>query len=231
MCGRFTLTAEIGRLEERFAFETSEVQYAPSYNIAPSQPVFAVVQHATRRAGYLRWGLIPAWAKDPAIGNRLLNARAETAAAKPSFRAALRRRRCLVLADGFYEWRRQGKTKQPMYIRLHDHQPFAFAGLWEVWRDAAGTPLSTCTILTTAATASFRAIHHRMPVLLDPAAEALWLDRRVEDPEVLRPLLQPYASMPLQAYAVAPLVNNPRHNSPACIAPLSAEAPLSCDPV
>ncbi|MGQ4807377.1 hypothetical protein NKDENANG_00725 [Candidatus Entotheonellaceae bacterium PAL068K] len=225
MCGRFTLTAEIGHLEVRFAFEAAEVQYAPSYNIAPSQPVLAVVQHETRRAGYVRWGLVPSWAKDPAIGNRLINARAETVADKPSFRAALQRRRCLVLADGFYEWRRQEKTKQPMYISLPEHQPFAFAGLWEVWRDAAGTPLYTCTILTMGAPTSFRAIHHRMPVLLDPVAEAVWLDRRVQDPEVLRPLLQPHDSVQMQAHAVAPLVNSPGHNSPACIAPLSSEAP------
>ena len=158
------------------------------------------------------------------MGNRLINARAETVADKPSFRTALRRRRCLVLADGFYEWRRQGKTKQPMYMSLHNRQPFAFAGLWETWRDATGTPLYTCTILTTDANTLLRSIHHRMPVLLDPAAEALWLDRRVTDPEVLLPLLQPYAPAQMQAYAVAPLVNTPRHNTPACMAPLSDAA-------
>jgi putative SOS response-associated peptidase YedK len=222
MCGRFTLTAEIGLLEERFAFKATDLQYAPSYNIAPSQPVLAVIDDdGGHRAGYLRWGLVPSWAKDPAIGNRMINARVETVADKPSFRQALRRRRCLVLADGFYEWRRTGKTKQPMYIRLSSHQPFAFAGLWDVWRDPAGTPLYTCTILTTTANSLLSPLHHRMPVMLDPTAEAIWVDRSVVASQELLAWLTPYASENLAAYAVSQLINSPHNNSPECIVPVT----------
>lgn len=227
MCGRFTLIAEIGALEARFGFEATDFPYTPSYNIVPGQPVLAVLRHETTRAGYLRWGLVPSWAKDPTIGNRMINARVETVTDKPSFRRALRRQRCLVLADGFYEWRRFGKTKQPMYINLQDHRPFAFAGLWEVWRDATGTPLYTCTILTTTANTVLRPIHHRMPVVLDAAAEALWIDRSVMAPETLLPLLKPYVSENMEVYAVSQLVNSPHNNSPACIAPMTAEIPES----
>jgi len=223
MCGRYTLTAELGELEARFDFEATDLQYTPSYNIAPSQPVLAVLGDGANRAGYLRWGLVPSWAKDPAIGSRMINARAETLADKPSFRQALRKRRCLILANGFYEWQRIGKTKQPMYISLQGHQPFAFAGLWEVWRDAAGTPLHTCTIVTTAANAVLQPIHERMPVILDPAAEAVWLDGSVTTPHDLLPLLQPYRAEDMQAYAVSTEVNAPRNNAPSCIAPIHPE--------
>lgn len=222
MCGRFTLTAELGRLEARFAFRAGDLHYSPSYNLAPGQPVLAVIGDDHNRAGYLRWGLVPSWAKQPAIGNRLINARVETVAEKPSFRRALRRRRCLILADGFYEWRRSENRRQPMYIRLQGHQPFAFAGLWEVWRDAAGTPLYTCTILTTTANTVLQPLHDRMPVILDAAVEALWLDRSVTTPQDLLPVLHPYAAEAMEAYAVSTQVNSPRHNFPACIAPVSS---------
>lgn len=225
MCGRFTLTAELGRLEARFGFQADDLQYVPSYNIAPSQPVLAVIRDGANRAGYLRWGLVPSWAKEPAIGNRLINARAETAADKPSFRQAIRRRRCLILADGFYEWRRIGKTKQPMYVRRHGHQPFAFAGLWEVWRDAAGTALYTCTILTTTANPLLQPIHERMPVILNPAAEAMWLDRSITAPDSLLPILQPYGAEEMEVYAVSTRVNSPSNNTPACMTPVDTGIP------
>jgi|AMFO01.1.fsa_nt_gi putative SOS response-associated peptidase YedK len=224
MCGRFTLTARLELLEERFAFQATDLPYTPSYNIAPGQPVLTVI-HAEEgsRARYARWGLVPSWAKDPAIGNRMINARVETVADKPSFRQALRRQRCLVLADGFYEWQHLGKTKQPMYISLHGHRPFAFAGLWDVWQAPTGTPLYTCTILTTTANTLLRPVHHRMPVLLDPAAEAYWLDQNIETPDILLPLLQPYPPAQMQMHPVTRLVNSPLHNSPACITPLAPE--------
>lgn len=222
MCGRFTLTAELGQLEDRFAFQAAELTYSPSYNIAPSQSVLAVIGEEQNRAGYLRWGLVPAWAKGPEMGRRLINARSESAADKPSFRTAFRRRRCLILADGFYEWRRTGKIKQPLYIRLQSRQPFAFAGLWEVWRDATKTPLYTCTILTTAANTLMQPIHERMPVILDPAAEAAWLDPHLTSPPDLLPLLQPYAPEVMEAFAVSSQVNSPRYNTPACLVPVAA---------
>jgi putative SOS response-associated peptidase YedK len=220
MCGRFTLTTDGARLQERFALDTLEPAYTPSYNIAPSQPVVAILNDGERRAAWLRWGLVPSWAKDPSMGQRLINARAETVADKPSFRRAFRQRRCLVLADGFYEWRRHGKQKQPMYIGLRHREPFAFAGLWEVWRDAAGAPLHTCTLLTTTANTLLQPIHERMPVILPPAAESMWLDRQIVEPQHLLPLLVPYAPAAMVAYPVSPLVNSPRNNSPVCLAPL-----------
>ncbi len=224
MCGRFTLTRDVASLEARFSCDTSALAYTPSYNIAPGQEVLAIINTEANHAGYLRWGLVPAWAKDPSMGNRMINARAETVAEKPSFRRALRQRRCLILADGFYEWRRTGKNKVPMYIRLRHQEPFAFAGLWEVWRDASGAPLSTCTILTTAANTLMQPIHQRMPVILDPPAEAVWLDRSVAEPDRLLPLLTSCESALMEAYAVASVVNSARNNSPACIAPVTAES-------
>jgi putative SOS response-associated peptidase YedK len=222
MCGRFTLASEVAQLQERFAFEPGEMVVQPSYNIAPGQDVVTVVRDgAVNRSEWLRWGLVPSWAKDVKIGYKMTNARVETVAEKPSFRSALRQRRCLVLADGYYEWRREGKQKIPMYIRLSSHNPFAFAGLWETWQGAEGEPLLTCTILTTAAHAALQAIHHRMPVILDPVRETLWLDREVTDPEQLLPLLNPALPEAIEAYAVSTWVNSARNNSPACIEPLS----------
>ncbi len=221
MCGRYTLTTTIGRLQERFHFDATTLPYTASYNIAPGQEVLAVISDDTPRAGYLRWGLVPSWAKDAKLGYRMINARLETVAEKPSFRRALRQQRCLVLADGYFEWRRHGAAKIPTYIHLQDRVPFALAGLWETWRDAAGNPLQTCTILTTAANAFLSAIHPRMPVILSPEAEALWLDCQRQSPADLVPLLQSYSAAEWQAYAVSQLVNTPQHNSPACIAPLA----------
>jgi putative SOS response-associated peptidase YedK len=223
MCGRFTLTADFGRLQERFHFDPSGLAYEPSYNIAPGQPVLAVVQNDSRQAKYLRWGLVPFWATDPAIGNRMINARGETVADKPSFRRALRQRRCLILADGFYEWRRAGKLRQPMYIGFRDRRPFAFAGLWERWQPPHGAPLYTCTIVTTEANALVRPIHARMPVVLEPAGEELWLDHRLQEAERVLPLLQPYAKGDMQAYPVTRRVNAPQYNSPECLVPLQQD--------
>lgn len=220
MCGRFTLTADLTLLTERFHFDPADLAYTPSYNIAPSQPILTVINDGTHnRASYLRWGLVPSWAKDPSIGHRMINARAETVAEKPSFRQALQRRRCLILADGFFEWRQSGSTKTPMYIRLHEQPPFAFAGLWDTWYDSTGTPLATCTIVTTAANVLVAPIHHRMPVILSPEAETAWLDRHLTTPEDLIAWLTPYVPEGMEAYAVSPAVNSPRHNAPDCITP------------
>lgn len=221
MCGRFTLTTELDRLAEHFSFRAASVSYSPRYNIAPAQSVLTIIDdEGGHRAGLLRWGLIPAWAKDPTIGNRMINARAETVAEKPSFRRALQKRRCLVLADGFYEWRKEGRTKTPMFITLKSREPFAFAGLWETWEPPTGDPVRSCTIITTSPNSLMAAIHDRMPVILPRAAESLWLDRTVTDPQALLPLLAPYAAELMKAYAVSPLVNLPRNDTPACIEPL-----------
>jgi putative SOS response-associated peptidase YedK len=220
MCGRFTLTTELDRLEGRFAFRAMNLSFVPRYNIAPSQGVLAVINdEGGNRAGFLRWGLIPSWAKDEAIGDRMINARAETVAEKPSFRRALQKRRCLILADGFYEWKKEGKRKVPTYASLRSHEPFAFAGLWETWKPPTGEPIHSCTIITTTPNSLMASIHDRMPVILPRKAEALWLDRTIEDSQKLLPLLTPYSAQEMEAYAVSALVNSPRNDTPACIEP------------
>ena len=172
-----------------------------------------------RELVWLRWGLVPSWAKDAEHRQPVDQRPGETAAEKPAFRAAMRRRRCLVVADGFYEWRRAGRSKQPYFIRLHDDRPFGFAGLWEAWEGPAIGVLETCTVLTTAANDLVRPMHDRMPVILAPEGYASWLDPAVEDPRQLTPLLVPYPSEAMEAYPVSPLVNKPAHDSPRCIEP------------
>lgn len=224
MCGRFTLRAPASVVAEHFAvFEMPP--FAPRFNIAPSQPV-AVVRLAPERAQpqrelvWLRWGLVPSWAKDPAVGNRMINARAETAAEKPAYRAAWRRRRCLVAADGFYEWQGRGKRKQPYFFHMRDDGPFAFAGLWESWEGPQHSHLESCTLLTTESNDLVRPIHDRMPVILAPDDYAQWLDVSIREPESLLPLLRPYSSEEMAAHEVRTLVNNPRNDDPMCIEPV-----------
>jgi len=229
MCGRFTLRASPRVIAEQFElFETPE--FAARYNIAPSQSVAAVRRTAgaivQRELVLLQWGLIPAWADDPSIGNRLINARAETAAQKPAFRHALARRRCLIVADGFYEWQGTGRSKQPYLIRLPDDRPFAFAGLWESWEGPAHSYLESCTILTTEANAVVRPIHDRMPVIVAPADYGRWLDLHVQDAAQLTDLLRPFSSDTLEAIRVSPWVNSPAHEGPQCIAPWSVQRGL-----
>jgi putative SOS response-associated peptidase YedK len=227
MCGRYSLRQSGEALAE--AFHLDEVpQPVPRYNIAPTQPVATVLatpEQPQPHCHLLRWGLIPSWAKDPTIGNRLINARAETVAEKPSFRAAFKRRRCLVLADGFYEWQRREKgRKQPYFIFLNDHQPFAFAGLWEHWTDPdSGSELLTCTILTTEANALMEPIHTRMPVILHPQDYAAWVDPDSSNRLALEGMLQPYEPEAMGCYPVAPVVNNPRNETPDCVVPLDTQ--------
>jgi putative SOS response-associated peptidase YedK len=222
MCGRFTLTTPMPVLAELFLFPEMEAQaQPPRYNIAPTQVVAAVRaadDAGHRELAYCRWGLIPSWADDPAIGNRLINARAETAAEKPAFRSAFRHRRCLIPADGFYEWQKADGRKQPFYFKRKDGQPFAFAGLWERW-ERGGEPIDTCTILTTEANELVHPVHERMPVILAPEDYARWLDPKVKQAELLQPLLHPYRDNSMTAYQVRPIVNNPRNESPQCTEP------------
>lgn len=219
MCGRFTLTVSPDQL--RAAFDLAEAppaDLAPRYNIAPSQPVAVIPNEDPRRVALFQWGLVPVWAKDPKIGNSLINARGETVAEKPAFRAAFKRRRCLVLADGFYEWKREaGGAKTPMYIQLSDGRPFAFAGLWETWRAPEGER-RTCTIITTTPNALMAPIHDRMPVILPPAAYAAWLTPGELPAVEALALLQPYPAEALTARAVSTRVNNPRVDGPELLA-------------
>jgi len=223
MCGRFTLRASAETIAEQFALFEAPA-FAARFNIAPTQPVPVIrmprEQTLPRRElVWMRWGLVPAWAKDLAIGSRLINVRAETAAEKPAFRAAVRSRRCLVVADGFYEWQRGGRTKQPYFIRLRGDRPFAFAGVWEAWEGTDHSMLESCAILTSAANELVRPIHDRMPVILSAADWAVWLDPAIEDPRQLMPLLVPYPSNEMESQPVGDFVNSPAHDSPRCVEP------------
>jgi putative SOS response-associated peptidase YedK len=172
----------------------------------------------------MRWGLIPAWAKDPAIGNRMINARAESLAHKPAFRAALRSRRCLVVADGFYEWQAAGKAKQPYFIHFRDDRPFGFAGLWEAWEGPDHTTMESCTIITTEACELVLPIHQRMPVILPPEMYRMWLDPTLQNNDELTALLIPFSSEEMEAYQVSTLVNSPVNEDPRCVEPVENQA-------
>jgi len=224
MCGRFTLTASGQRLRERFALAAAPPELAPRYNIAPTQPVLVIPNRTTRVVRPARWGLIPHWASDPSIGHRQINARAETLAARPAFRAAFARQRCLIPADGFYEWRRAGRQRTPFYIHPRDGAPLAFAGLWDVWRPAGGEPIASCAIVTTAANPTLAPLHDRMPVILAPESWDTWLDPRERAAGELMPLLAPCPDDWLAAYQVSTLVNSPAHEDPACIVPDTSTA-------
>jgi putative SOS response-associated peptidase YedK len=219
MCGRYSLTSKLNNLQARFDFEAGNLVYRPRYNVAPTQDVLAVVNDGRNRAGFLRWGLVPFWAKDPRIGSRMINARAETVAEKPAFRRALRKQRCLVLADGFYEWKKEGSAKVPMYIAARSGEPFGMAGLWETWKAPSGESLHSCAIITTAANSLMEPIHERMPVILTQEAEATWLDAGIDDPGPLTRLLLPYPAAELEAYPVSTLVNSPRNDARECLLP------------
>ncbi len=221
MCGRFTLRTPPKDLVEVFQL-LHALEMVPRYNIAPTQPVAVIRRGATcREMSLLRWGLVPSWAKDTKIGASLINARADTIAAKPSFRTAFKRRRCLIPADGFYEWQKgEGKTKQPFYIRMKKDYPFAFAGLWEHWEGPDNSAIDSCTIVTTDTNDTLRSLHDRMPVILHEEDYDRWLDPKAQDPTQLSELLKPYPSEEMTAFPISTLVNNARNESPQCIEPL-----------
>jgi len=222
MCGRFTLFEADKILSKEFGV-SGVPPLSPRYNIAPSQAIAAVrTPHtgAGRELALLRWGLIPSWSKDPAIGNRLINARAETVQEKPSFRNAFRRHRCLIPTNGFYEWQRQERGKQPYFVRMRDERIFAFAGLWDRWESPDDGVIESCAILTTAANAVLAPIHGRMPVILPQAEYARWLDPALKDPDSLSPLLVPFPPEGMLAIPVSPRVNAPSTDDEKCIAPL-----------
>ncbi|HEY8156962.1 MAG TPA: SOS response-associated peptidase [Myxococcota bacterium] len=224
MCGRFTLTTTPEEVARHFDLDEIPL-LAPRYNAAPGQEIASIslaAEGSRRVLALRRWGLIPAWAKDPKIGHRMINARFETAAEKPSFRSAFRKRRCLIPADGFYEWAaRTGAARQPFHIALPGRPCFAIAGLWESWRDPQGAPLETCTLLTTSANATLRAVHDRMPVILDPADYAAWLDPKLADAASLASLVRGAPAEALELHPVGRRVNDPRFDDAACLEPAS----------
>jgi putative SOS response-associated peptidase YedK len=223
MCGRFTLIAPGEAVAELFQL-TDIPNLAPRYNIAPTQPVAAVrvnEKNGDRELTHFYWGLIPRWAKDPKIGSRMINARSETAAEKPSFRVAFKYRRCLVPADGFYEWQKLNGQKQPVRIQMEDGGPFAIAGLWERWASPDGSEIESCTLLTTEPNELLQDVHNRMPVIIAPRDFDLWLDPGAQHPGEVQHLLRSYPAGDMSYYPVSTHVNNPRNEDPLCIEPLT----------
>lgn len=222
MCGRYSQARPAERIAERFGvIGPFPVELKPRYNIAPSQDAPVVVLLEDRRVELYHWGLIPSWSKEASIGQRMINARAETVAEKPSYRKSFKRARCLVIADGFYEWMADpgGRTKTPMRIRLKSDEPFAMAGLWDHWTGGDGKEIKSFTIVTTEANEALSAIHERMPVILRREDEDPWLDPDTKQEDLLA-MLRPYPSEETEAYPVSKLVNSPRNDLPQCIEPL-----------
>lgn len=213
MCGRYMLTADLKKVAARFGAPKPSDEWAtcaPRYNIAPTQSVVVVGDDGKRYMKQLCWGLIPFWAKDSSVGYKMINARAETLAEKPAFRAALKKRRCIIPAHGFYEWQKLGKIKQPVRIILKTREPFGLAGLWEHWQSPEGEEVLSCTIVTTEANELLKSVHDRMPVILTRAAEAAWLNPDTQDPEKLLPLLKQYPPDQMDFYPVSRDVNSQR---------------------
>lgn len=226
MCGRFTLTITLDELYEIFRAEDygnfDPASYKPRYNVAPTQMVPAIIGSDTgRRLGQLKWGLIPSWSKVEGIGMKTINARAETVAEKPAFRTPFLRKRCLVLADGFYEWKKAGSSKQPYRIVTTDRPAFAMAGLYDTWINPQGDKVSSCTIITTTPNSLMADIHDRMPVILTPDNEGVWLDKGNQDIELLKSLLVPYDAAKMRAYKVSSAVGNVRNSGPELIEQLA----------
>ena len=219
MCGRYTITIDADSAREDLGIVQMPADFTPRFNVAPTQPIAVVADANTRAAEWMRWGLIPSWAKDPSIGSKLINARAETVNEKPSFRAAFAKRRCLILADGFYEWQKGAGAKgrsQPYYFRREDGKPFAFAGLWEFWKSPEGEPIRSATIITTAANDLVRPVHERMPVMLSGDDLWAWLEGASESD--LLALLKPYPPEQMMRFPVSPMVNRPEYDRPDLIA-------------
>ena len=234
MCGRFTLASDAEALNQTFFDFAIPMNLSPRYNISPTQDVAVIANTEAHpveggQVEFFHWGLIPSWAKDPGIGNKMINARSETLAEKPSFRNAYKRKRCLILADGYYEWQKipGDRLKQPVYIRLKSQKPFALAGLWETWQtEGMNEPLRSCTIITCPPNAMLAEIHHRMPVILPQDAYAAWLTLNERPSDALQPLLNPYPDEEMEAYPVSRFVNRPMNDSSQCIAPFEANEPL-----
>ncbi|MBW2109749.1 MAG: SOS response-associated peptidase [Deltaproteobacteria bacterium] len=219
MCGRYTITEEIEVLQGRFEFENAHIDFKPRYNVAPGQNALVVVKSDSRYLYMMSWGFVPFWAKDESIGYKLINARGETLSEKPIFKRLFEEKRCLVLADGFFEWKQlgKGKVKVPMRFVLKDRRPFAFAGLWDIWQDPQGKEQQTFTIITTGANEIVRPIHDRMPVILKREDEEEWLDPENKKIDRLSSLLKPFPSELMDVYAVSTIVNSTKNDRPECI--------------
>ncbi|MBV6684654.1 SOS response-associated peptidase [Bacillus sp. JRC01] len=221
MCGRFSLIESVHELQQQFEFDIS-AKLEPRFNIAPSQEVFSIISDGKkRRGGTLRWGLVPHWAKEAKIGYKMINARAEGIEEKPSFREPFRKKRCLIIADGFYEWKQVDDRKQPYRFVMKDGKPFAFAGLWETWKKG-DAPLHTCTIITTTPNALTEDVHDRMPVILKRTDYARWLDPSNQAVDELKSLLVPYPAEEMELYAVSELVNSPKNDVADVLSPLNS---------
>lgn len=222
MCGRYRLTSKDRVIAKHFGSDT-DIEWSARYNIAPTQPMPAIRQdprQPKRVLSLLGWGLIPSWATDSSIGAKLINARAETAAEKPAFRDALRDRRCLIPADGFYEWSRAGRTKQPYCFEVNRGETFAFAGLWDRWNGPGGSPLETCTILTTNANSLLADIHDMMPVILRSEDYDLWLDPGFQRTDAIADLLRPYEAGLMNRYPLSTRINRVENDDPECSVPI-----------
>ncbi len=220
MCGRFALIEPIEKITDEYFIDSIETDAPPSYNIAPNQDILAVVEEdSKRKLVAFQWGLVPFWAKDTSIGNKMINARSETVDEKPSFRQAFKSRRCLIIASGFYEWDKRGPSKRPVYIFEPGRPVFAFSGLYERWSSPEGGELRTCTILTTGPNEKLKEIHNRMPVILARENETVWLADDA-DPGELKKILAPYPSEHMDYHYVSTMVNSPKNNSPECIKPV-----------
>lgn len=233
MCGRYTITVTLEDLMARYFAENTGIPFLePRYNVAPGQLVPAVLSDGRRnRLGLLRWGLVPPWADDPKVGYKMINARAETVEERPSYREAYRSKRCLLPADGFYEWKKTpGEKSRPFRIRLKTGGLFSMAGLYETWTAPDGSKLHTCAVLTTEPNGLMAGIHDRMPIILRPEDEPLWLDRRLGDPGKLRKLLVPYPADEMEAYEVSDRVGRAYNDDPGCIERVGEQMSLPLDP-
>jgi len=219
VCGRFVRKKEAAEIAEAFGVQQIDCDLKPSYNIAPTQQVAVIVEDRVRKLVSVRWGLVPAWSQDLSGGSKLINARAETITEKAVFREAFQKRRCIVVADGFYEWEKIGAKRQPLYIRLKDDSSFGFAGLYEDWLSPERENIRTCTIITTEPNDVTRPIHDRMPAIIPRDQEDRWLDPDIDDPTVLLELLKPYPAQAMEAYRVSTLVNSPANDSLECLTP------------
>jgi putative SOS response-associated peptidase YedK len=230
MCGRFVGYRSLEALKESFPIDRAACEVTANYNVAPTQEILAIVKHQEENwLDKFHWGLVPFWAKDPSIGNRMINARAETVAEKPAFKNAFKKRRCLIIADGFYEWKGPKGRKQPMFITLPQEKPFAFAGLWETWgkKEAKDSLYKSCTIITTEASASIRDIHHRMPVILNPEMYEIWLSPENQNVAELKDILVNGILTQLVAYPVSKHVNSTGNNDPSCIDPIAQQTDIT----
>ncbi len=220
MCGRFTIITPIASLFARFGLSDESLPHRARYNVAPTQEILTITNEERPRGLYMRWGLIPVWAKEVRSGAPLINAKAEGIAANRTFSRPFQRQRCLVLADGFYEWRPEGRLRAPVHFRLRSGEPFAFAGLWDTWQAPTGQTVHSCCIITTTPNDLVRPVHDRMPVILLPDAEGEWIAPGTVEAEDLMGSLAPYPAELMEAFEVSPAVNNVRNDSPECVTPV-----------